>query len=89
MATKPPSHTRIYVIRASSELLGTLEGPTKRAAIAPAIGKFGIAGEQQSRLVAQCGCAGSLAAALAGAFLPVALAAAARGPVSFGQSVQA
>jgi hypothetical protein len=43
----------IYLIRKRGELLGTVEGPDEKAAIAAAIEKFSISPEQHSRLIAR------------------------------------
>ena len=47
-------HWRIYLIRKRGELLGAVEAPDEKAAIAAAIEKYGISDpERQKRLVAQ------------------------------------
>jgi hypothetical protein len=54
MAKAPLYKWTIYLIRKRGELLGTVEAPDEKAAIAAAIEKFSITdAEQQKRLIAQ------------------------------------
>jgi hypothetical protein len=47
-------HWRIYLIRKKGELLGSVEAPDEKSAIAAAIEKYGITDpERQKRLVVQ------------------------------------
>ena len=47
-------HWRIYLIRKKGELIGSVEAPDEKTAIAAAIEKYGISDpERQKRLVAQ------------------------------------
>jgi hypothetical protein len=47
-------HWRIYLIRKKGEVLGSVDAPDEKAAIAAAIEKYGISDpERQKRLVAQ------------------------------------
>jgi hypothetical protein len=50
-------HWRIYLIRKKGELIGSVEAPDEKTAIAAAIEKYGITDrERQKRIVAQRGC---------------------------------
>ena len=54
LMAEPLYHWTIYLLRKRGELLGSVEAPDERAAIAAAIEKYNITDkEQQKRLIAQ------------------------------------